>query len=366
MERNPQLRVAEAGALVFTLVVTKAFLDFPSVVARVGQSAAWIGVLAAMLVAVAGTLFYAVLLERWPGRGVAEIALEVAGPVLGSALGLALAIWVLLLCSVTLRMFAENFITVVLPRTPPSAIMLITLLAVVMAAQRGIAALARANLFLIPMMSLALLAFLIMLYPQIRTDWLFPIWGPGPAALARQGVLQAGYFGEIALLGIFGYALRGRRDFRRGGLSGLVTAALSLAVLVAGYVAVFGPLAAAKQPFPFFAMARMIYLGRFIQRLESAYVLFWGVAAAIFLSTALHAAATATAQSLGLPFHRPLLIPLAVLTYAIAMVPDQFTQAADWSQWLRGAGGVIALGLPLGLLILAPLRRRRPADANQT
>jgi len=146
---------------------------------------------------------------------------------------------------------------------------------------------------------------------------------------------------------------------------GILLFGLTAAAVTSSLIGVFGAPDAAQQPFPMFTMARLVYLGRFLQRTESLLVMFWFFAAAVHLSLLFHATAVGVAGSLRLPFYRPLIYPLAVLVASLVLIPEDYMVVVLTDRdWMRPLGIAIFL-IPLLLLMVAAIRRKGgTADAS--
>lgn len=348
----------EAVLLSMTVLTVKALLPFPSLMIQTGDTAGWLLLLLIGLWTALGLLAIGRLMDRFPGRSLPEAVREVAGPVAGVAVNLVLVAWLLVDGALGLRLFTEAFIVSILPRTPPSVLSLVALAVAIYAGYLGLEAIARANVILWPLLAVTFVAVLALVLPQARADWLFPFWGPGPGVLVRESTAHIGFMSEAILLAFYAYALRGRGELTRAAVTALAVSTVALAIMVAVYVAVFGTVAAVRQPFPFFNLARLIYVGRFFQRLESVFVLFWVLGAIVRVSIFLHAAAITASTTLGLPYFRPLLAPLAVLLYGISLLPPDYVQVIWWESRLRQLEVIPAFLLPIALLALRRMRRR--------
>lgn len=361
MRGEGHMGYTEVFLLTFTVLSAKAVLPFPALVVRLGLSAAWLLLLLVGVLAAALCLPMAALLERHPGLGVAHLAPELAGPALGAVLNLGLLAWLLAELALVQRLFTETFITAILPNTPPSVVALVLMAVVVYAAHHGLEPASRANVILVPLILAAFVAILALSLRDGRRDWLFPLWGPGPLPLAATAAASLGFSAEIILLAVHGYALRPAGLFRRACIPALLLAFAALAAAVAVYVGVFGVEGAQQQPFPFYSLARLLYLGRFFQRSEAIFVLFWALTAMVYLCVVLHAAAVTAAATLAVPYYRPLLFPLALLAFAFGLLPRNFHEAMQWHLQVQVAAGLVAYGLPALLLLLS---LGRPAAAH--
>jgi spore germination protein KB len=345
--------------LLYAVLAAQLFVQFPSYLIEAGGPAAW----QSSLILTAGALLLflptALLARRFPGQGLAQISETVAGPMIGSLLTLGVAAWFFALLTNGLRNFSETFIVSFLPFTPPSMVILVLLLSAIYASYRGVETLSRAALILLPLIVAGGLLVLLFSIPRFEGSHLFPFWGHSFAQTASAGLLFAGGTAEVVLLLVVGYAFRQPQGLMRSGLIGLVLFGITLTATVLVLVVVFGGPGAAEQPFPMFNLTRLIYLGRFFQRIEAIIVMFWVVAVAVRLTALLHGTVIALSGALRLPYFRPLLFPVGVISFSLSLLPENMLAVLridrDWLQPL----GLAVFGVPFFLLLLALLRNKR-------
>ncbi|MCL6516768.1 GerAB/ArcD/ProY family transporter, partial [Alicyclobacillus sp.] len=125
------------------------------------------------------------------------------------------------------------------------------------------------------------------------------------------------------------------------------------------YHMVFAPEETTKLASPMYALARLIHIGHFVQRLESVFVFMWVSAAVVKLAITLWSAAYMLAAGFGWPTYRPLLPALCLLSLAISLLPHDVASAFDLhGEILMRWGWIIAFALPLVLLGVGAMRRR--------
>lgn len=349
----------EGTVLLYAVLAAQIFVQYPSYLIEAGGPAAW----QSSLIVTAGALLFflptALLARRFPGQGLAQISETVAGPLVGPLLTLGVAAWFFALLTNGLRNFAETFIVSFLPFTPPSIVILVLLLSAIYASYRGLETLSRAALILLPLIAAGGVLVMLFSIPRFDGSRLFPFWGHSFAQTATAGLTFAGGTAEIVLLLVVGYAFRQPQGLMRSGLIALVLFGITLTTTVLVLVTVFGGPGAAEQPFPMFNLARLIYLGRFFQRIEAIIVMFWVVAAAVRLAALLHGTVIALAGALRLPYFRPLLFPLGATSFSLSLLPENMLAVLrinrDWMEPL----GLAVFGVPLFLLLLASLRNKR-------
>lgn len=350
-------------ALAFALITTKAYLQFPMFMIQYGATAGWSIPILAALGALAAFLPTMILMRRFPGEGLGTIA-ETTSGWLGILIALGVASFFFVLGFTTLRTISETFIVAILPETPPSVIVIGLIICAAAASYRGIETLGRTALIFFPLGVLSVAAIVVLNWNRFHWPWLYPVWGFGLPDTAAISLLFAGSYGEVTALLAFAYAFRTPAAGFRAGRNGILLAGLFLAIVTLAVLLTFGWEGAQEQPFPAYMLARNIYLGRFFQRVEAFMVLIWFFGAAIKLSAVFHTVVVITTDILHLPFHRPLVFPLAVLWFCTALLPPDFTAQVHLQVWLRSWGGWLVLAAPLLLLLIAVARRKRGDEAN--
>lgn len=362
--KEGHIGLLEGVMFLYAVLTAKVFLDAPGILIQTGGPAAW---QVALIMTAASLLLFlptAALARRFPGQGLAEISERAAGPVLGTLIVLAVVTWLICVVASTLRNFAETLIITILPDTPPSVLVSLLALCILFASYRGVEPLVRTNLILFVLIAAGLFVVLAFSLPRADAALVYPFWGHGIEHTVTGGIWWAGLSAEAVALLVLGYAFRDPHALKRSGVLGILLFGLTATVSVAVLVMIFGSPEAAQLPMPFYTLARLVYLGRFLQRTEAVIVMFWCFAAIIRMTGLFHAATVATAGVLKLNYYRPLVFPMAVVVVSVALLPQDYLQVLRFDRdWLRPAGLVTFL-VPLLLLILAMVRRKGgPAHA---
>ncbi|MFZ5814249.1 MAG: GerAB/ArcD/ProY family transporter, partial [Bacillota bacterium] len=161
------------------------------------------------------------------------------------------------------------------------------------------------------------------------------------------GLLKTSLLGEILLIGIVGNRFRSQKDLAQVGWWTLGLSTLLLLATVVVYLYVFPYPAASRVSFPLLEISRVIVTGRWLQRVETIFLIIWVLAGALKLMAGLYGAAKALGQVMQLATTRLLVMPLAALAYSLAFLPSSLPEAVQWdANLLRNYGWVISLALP--------------------
>lgn len=362
MEPEGHLGRGQLVAVAFSLVVADAFIFLPTMFAKRGYQAAW---LLALLTAVgaAVTLIPLVLLMRTrPGLSLPSILEEALGPWVGILLNLVLLAYFFGVTAVALRGFVETFEAALLPAMPPSLLVIIAILVMAYGSYLGTEPLARTASVLMPLTLLVLAVGLLLTAPRWNFNLLWPLAGPGFPNLVGESVGLSLVYGDLLVFGLY---LTAGRDFGAavsGAAAGFVLGTVALAAVAAGEVLLFGPQISSQFPFTALSVERMVYFGRFIQRVESVFVLFWCFAALSKLCLLFHAVTRTLTYTLRLPTHRAIIPALAAHVAIFALLPENLRSVITLqSHWLPLWGIVPVVGIPLlGLVAVAVRRLLRP------
>ncbi|MDN5364298.1 MAG: spore germination protein [Eubacteriales bacterium] len=363
--RDGHIGAVEATILVAIYMGSKIFLTFPRDMAKLGATAAWFIPLFSMLVALLIFTFFNRLLLRFPGRNLVQVTETLLGPV---AAGVATVIYFLIFFFITvviLRELAEMVKTIIMPMTPISVFIGLFLAAALFAAYQGIESLSRGAWLFFPFILLAFVLIIIGTAPFMRWENITPVLGYGPLPLLKWGLIKVALFGEGFILGLIPPYLRDQKDFSMIGYGSIILSGLTMTLTVFAYLLVFGmPSCIHAGAYPLYQMARLIFYGRFIQRVDVLFIFIWVFSILFTLAFSLYGGAVVLAQYFNLETYRPLLFPVSLLTYAAVFLAPSFP-VAEWldNQLLRTYGAVVVM-LPLLLYIVAKGWRLREGGEN--
>ncbi|WP_018132683.1 GerAB/ArcD/ProY family transporter [Effusibacillus pohliae] len=365
MVRTGHLGRFELFALVVIASVADIFLNYPQQLVLYGGSAGWMIPLVSMGFCLLVWSAVGPVLARRKGQVV------VPGRRRGAALaavlfGLVLPVVIVLNTASEMRLFIETAITTVLPRSPISFVAVPFLLTVVYYAYKGVEGLSRVSWLLTPWLLLGLAALLVLNANWMNPAYLLPIWGSGLPHLLYGGWIFTGLFVNILLLAILASRLRDPADSVKIGFWSTVAVGLIYSAVTLAFTLVFPPEAGAQVPFPLYQLGRLIYIGRFMQRLEAAFVLIWMAMALIKIAAGVWISTYLIALAFRMPVNRPLVFPVALIVYALAFFPRNLpeTMALNTHYVLRW-GWVVAIALPLVMLLWVGVRSRKEETADE-
>lgn len=353
--------IRSLAALGVLVVVTQSFHPLLLLPMQAGETAAWLVLLLAAVMATPVGWILAIAMRKIPGSDLIElgkIAFGRGGAVVMSLLFAALFAF---MGGMILRETSEMAISSAFPHTPQTFATTTLLVGSVFVAYGDTAGLVRLGRVLAPVVVGALLLVTLGAFPWGRPQFVTPFWGPGPAQLLLRAPAVGIFFAPLNVVSILTRGLNNRRVMVPIAsaiplISGAVLAAVTL---VLNMVLPF-PLSVSIT-YPLHAASRLLLGGRFFERLEGVWLFLWVMTTVVFSGALLHAAAIAICRAFELRTHTPAVLPLATVTMTLAFFPRNQVETVYLHNTAAPFVSLITMVVPLAAALVALLRWRRKA-----
>ncbi len=118
---------------------------------------------------------------------------------------------------------------------------------------------------------------------------------------------------------------------------------------------------------PFYQLSRSIFLGHYFQRVEAFFVIFWVFTAFLSIAAGMLVGAIILQDTFKLPYYRPLLPALCLLTFSLAFTPHDLMDAVKLEREVRMLYGWLpTFVLPLLIWLVALLGRKGEKKTNDS
>jgi spore germination protein KB len=323
-----QAGLAEGIGLVFILVVPRIFLTALAVTVTEAAQFSWISILLAGFYTFAAFSLLLFVAARLEGD-----LFAICQQTLGKAGAWLVALFYLVVfwgnAALLLRLYAENALLTALPEAKFEAVILWFALAIGMLVSMGWATIMRTSYFYLPYLLIGLLVICTLLSPYYNIYRLIPWQGTGLVQGLKASILSAGYDAGVLTLIIFKPSFQSLRTVRAAAFYGLVLSVGLKMFYTIAYILTFGTIVGSEKSMPFFEMARLIYLSRYLQHIEALFILLWVIAGMLAAAASLYVALYLLVRLLDLPALRPI-VPLAVATtLSLAALPGSFEDVVE-------------------------------------
>ncbi|MGE5405385.1 MAG: GerAB/ArcD/ProY family transporter [Candidatus Saccharibacteria bacterium] len=365
MIEEGKIGVHEAVCLVVTAISNRIFFTAPATVARATGTAGWYMALISNLTTIVAFYFIYLLLKRFPNKNLFEIFDLSWGRFIGFILSFIYASAFLFATGTLLREFLDMLKVFVFPRTPLGALIFAVLVVIVTAAFLGFETIARVA-SLASYTSLAgYIILLLLAVNDYRFSNLFPILGYGLGKTVIEGLSRSSAFSEVIILAVFAGSLQGVQHIKKAGFRALIISGLIISSGILCITMAFSYANFQEQTAPLFVMVRFIKYGPFFQRIDPLFLLLWIISAIIASSTLFYSAVSSYCKTFRLLDARPVIIPMAVLLFAITLIPRDFPSLIDkYIETLRIYPIFLFYCVPFTTLIVAMVRQKKGKTAN--
>jgi spore germination protein KB len=136
------------------------------------------------------------------------------------------------------------------------------------------------------------------------------------------------------------------------------------------FTGIFGVAVGREKVLPFFELTRLIYLNRFLQRVETVFIVLWVIFGMAAIAIDLYITIYLLTRLFHLSSMRPLILPLAVVVSQLSMMPPDSATTIELyvkADALISTPGLFAI--PVILLLATLIKgkwKAKPCTANQS
>ncbi|HOM02529.1 MAG TPA: endospore germination permease [Acetivibrio sp.] len=359
MNNNITFGSHEAICLMITMISTKAILNFPSAMAKIGGPAAWIVAIYISLLVIIAFYIVSKLYSKFEDKDIIDIGGILGGKALKILLGVLILIFLIALLSFYLRSFSEEMKTMGFTISPIGFVMLFFVFGMIISAYVGIEALIRFQAIIVPVTVISFILFIIALIPSMSIDNIKPILGLGSYNVFVKGAVRISDFAELIFLFLLPPFIKKTDVFNKTGFIGLVICSLVLTSLTFSFVSIYPYPISTGDLLPAYELARIIKFGRFFERAESILVITWATIGFMYLSTAFYFLLHVFKKTFGLRYYEPLILPFALVIMSTSLIPERLMNIISLESGIfRNFIWIIVFILPVVLLIVTRAVRR--------
>ncbi|WP_446936440.1 GerAB/ArcD/ProY family transporter [Lysinibacillus fusiformis] len=354
--------------LVIFFTVGTGILIIPASLALEVKQDAWIVATIGTILSLLLIKLYITLSNKMINLSLTEVTEKFLGSFIGKIISLAFVL-LTLLSSGELLYFIGNFLqTEVMPETPPVVFSILFSFIILFAAYQGIEVFARTLEILFPIFLFVFIIFLFFVSPQIDIKNVQPVFEVSIPPLIYSVLHFMGLFSFplIVLLMIFPSAINNLESGKKGFYIGIIVGGFIITAFIALSILVLGVTNTTLRTFPSYTLAQRVSVGNFLQRVEIIMAFIWMVTIFVRSFMYFYASLIGLSHILKLKEHRPLILPLGMISIALSQIvhaniihSDQYNQQT-WPL----AIAVFAILLPLLLLFVAKFRRLKNKDVD--
>ena len=360
MSQKIKIGSYETSCLILNMVSYKVILMYPRNVAEYAGNAGWMVTLLGAFLVLILFLIQNKLYKKFSGQDILDVSEKALGEPGRIITGLLLISYFLIIVSVILREFVEDFKVISLSTTPTSFITILFCVGMIIGAYLGLESIARIHALVVPVIAIAFLLVLALSIPKFDIDNLTPWLGLGPKKIFENDAFHfISSYSEIIVLFLIVPFLKKKNEFGTIGRYSLIACGFILLVGTLSYMLTYQYPISTEYFLPLYTLSRSIRFSRFFTRIESAFILIWASSAFLFLSSCLYFVVYLFQKAFGLKYKKPLILPFAVLIFTFSMIPESLSVTIQiQTEFYRKYAWILTILLPIILLSIASARNK--------
>lgn len=354
----------EAICLTTLLMINKIFYTSVSGIVEILGTAAWYGTIISCIVTLFFFYLLYLLMKRFPGHNITQIFEIVLGKFVGKIVTLSFCSYMVYFSASTLREFIEMIKVYNLPYTPPSFLIFTFLIVSSIIAYYGLEGIARISAIVFIPIILGMIIILLLNIHYYDLDYLKPFLGYGMKKTVVTGTLRSSAYDEIIILAIIINSI-GLKSFKKAGVLSIIITGITFTVNLICYLMAFSYTMGRENLSGLFQLSIIIYINRFIQRLESIFLFIWVVSSLIAVSIAFYIAISLYCKAFKISNHRPIILQFAFLTFMVALLPKNISEVIEINiKFLRQYSMLFVYTVPIIVLIFAIIFKKKGDITN--
>jgi len=349
--------------LVIFFTIGTSILALPSALAMKSAQDAWIAAIIGTIVGVLVIWFFTFISLWFPELTYIQLNEKIFGKWLGKIVSIFFVLMCLLYV-VTLIVHSGSFLkTQMLPNTPMVVLNGLEAIILIMAVRLGLGTFARTAEILIFVFFFLFIGLVGFILPEINIVNLEPFFQSSAKSLIQSSlqVVATTSVNAIVLLMIFPAFITQVEKAKKYFFIGNIIGGIIIIIITMLCVFVLGSNVTARQIYPSYALAKVINVGNFVNRIEGFMAALWIMSLYFKMVLYFFASVLGLAQILNLKDYRPLTYPLGIIVLALSVIifPNiiylenfDATTAVSFSL-------VIGLFFPLILVIIYAFRKKK-------
>lgn len=298
-----------------------ALLGLPSMIIGLSGKDSWAPILLGMLIQLLVIRLFVALYSQMNGDTLGQFLSRILGKA-GGKIMLALYLFCVpfLIFILTLRSLGDFTSNDLFVETPPSAIYVLILFALVYCLYKGIIAVGRSAEITFPVAMALLLLFLLSLLHGAEWTNFLPVFEKGGQPVFQGTIMFLGYpNSEVALSLFLVPFLKDKASYRKALVHSTWITSIALLLLTVLIIAVLGESLPPNMPYVSQFAAKTVTIGGFYERIETIVTIIWFIVIFYRLILTLFIVAYGCADLFGIKQYKGLLIPLALTSIPLAM-----------------------------------------------
>ncbi|BAM46147.1 GerAB/ArcD/ProY family transporter [Amphibacillus xylanus] len=325
MKVNSKLSSFEVFCLTNILISMVITDTTPSLIAQQTKNAFWYVPLISFISMLPPIIILLYLMHRYEAEHLVDLFEELLGGFFGKILGVMLFLLAFFIIAFEKRSYVGQIKILYFEQSPIVVIFALLTIVSIYGSIKGIKVIGYTAKLFLPFFLVSIAILIILIYPSIVPDQIFPIFGTGMSQVFREGFLKSSLFSSFILLLMMLPAVRKPKDFYKGGIIGLIISVIQIIFVFFIYTSFFDYNSIETTPFPFHEITQYVRIGDFFTNIETFFLFFWLLALFIRVILLLYLISWLFGAVFNITQFELLILPIGFLLMIIGLLPSNAT-----------------------------------------
>lgn len=316
----------EAISFLLIVITNKIILNLPKSIIIDCGSSAWINVIYISILAILFTLLIVKLFKKFEGYDILDVSNYLGGSFLKKISGIGYLLVFMLISALILRDFTETLKIIYYPNSPLIFIMLFFLIGIIAGNKFGLKAIAKTNLFIMPIIVLSVLIIWISSFKSFVPERLFPLLGNGLEKNFVSGISNIFSYSGLAYLFLMMPYLKNAKQFKKISIISIVISSIYLLLSVLSLLLVFPYISVTDEANSIYLLTRSLEFGRFFQRTDAIFVLLFIMSCLSYLTITMFLILSVFKKITNIQDSKAMTYCFAVLILGLALIPNNVSE----------------------------------------
>ncbi|WP_027408596.1 endospore germination permease [Anoxybacteroides tepidamans] len=366
MIEKGKISAMQMALMMYPAIIATAILLVPAITAHHAGQDMWLSPIWASFSGFLAVYITLRLHHYYPQKTAIEYSEQIAGKFFGKIIGFVFLFFYLHADGIVVREYGEFIVGNFLMRTPPIFVMGTMVFICALAVRGGVEVIGRLAEMIVPVVTLVILIFVILLIPDMDATNMLPIMEKGIIPSIKGAVTPQSWFSEFFLMAFFLPYLANGENGKKWGIISVLAVFLTLFIINITVLFVLGGITA-NFVYPVMSAVRYISIADFLEHLEAFVMAVWVGGTFLKITVFYYVVALGTAQWLNLPDYRMLVFPLGflLLVFSEWIAPSLMELSHLLATTVPFYLSSIQIVLPLILLLIAKFRNRNRMKDGQ-
>ena len=323
-----KLGYIEAISLITIVIINKVILILPQNIIATTGSSAWLNTLYVSIIAILITWLITFLYKHFQGRNIFEISHFLGGNTLKITLQILYIIALFIVPIYVLKNTCESLKVIYFKSSPLIYILLFFLISSLVANHFSLKVIAKTNTILMILSFLGIAVILVSSSKYFSFDRLFPILGYGTKRTFVSGLESLFSFSGIGYIFLLSPLIDKTEKFKKISLVSIIISGIYLFFSVTCILLSFST--KGGESFSLYLLSRNVEFGRFVQRVDAIFILFWIISIILYISFAIHFLIDIFKKLIKVTDSRYINYSVHLLILAFLLIPCTLAQFNYW------------------------------------